>query len=154
MARQLIQYRVNAIRTPSVNPKTLVQIIAPTNIRVVIHSVQINLLGSVGASAPLEFDIIRQTDNPAGWAAAYTPFTQLENPETVQTAVEEATADGGAEPTASGNPVDSFALHQQVPFLWTPGNPDRRIVIPGGQIYGIRALFTAVAVRLAVNLEE
>lgn len=113
--------------------KTLLQIIAPTNQRLLLEHIWIDFKGIVGTDAPILVDILIQTT--AGTMISLTPQKWNANDdETLQvTAQHTATA----EPTAGAVKM-SREVHPQAGFDWGyPGNP-RPLVIPGGTRLGIR----------------
>lgn len=135
---------------------TLCQFLAPTHQRTAIRAVQLEPQGSSGPSVPLLFDIAKQ-DNVGTLASDTAGLSKeaLEGTETIQTQVFKNTATGSATEPTTTTPKYQFSLHQQSAALWIPPNAARRIVIPGGERYGIRYLSAVfVAVRLCVYLEE
>lgn len=136
--------------TPDANPKTLLQIITPTHQRVVLHAIELQPFGSTGASAPIEFDLAKQTT--AGTASAGS-FVKIEPAasETLQTTCRDTFT---VEPTL-GSSEYTFNLHQQGSRLWIPPTATRRLILPGNERWGLRCLSTIdFNIGFVVILEE
>lgn len=132
-------------------PQTIVQIGAPTNHRLLLKAVELQPLGSSGASAPLKFDISLQTTT--GTSTDDSSAIRKKAPvgaEAVQATMRKAFT---VEPAAS-TPKESMTLHQMASrTYWSPqGGP---IVIEGGTYVGVRCLTaTTVSVKIALHMEE
>lgn len=131
MAEVNFTYEVTV--TPSNNPETIAQFLAPTNQRVKLTAIEVIPLGSTGATAPITWGLAIQ--DGAGTSADDSSSLQKTPPladETIQTTVRKTFT---AEP--SGNSyIHTFGSHQQAPRTWMP--PDGAIVIEGGDRVGLR----------------
>lgn len=111
--------------------KTLVQIIAAANHRVLIKQVSVCFRGTSNSDAPVLIQILRQTN--AGTMSSQTLTKQSPgDDETLQTtATHTATGEPG-----SGDLVQSYAIHPQQGMIWqhTFGDP---IIVPGGTRLGV-----------------
>lgn len=134
---------------PDANPRTLIQIIAATNVRAFLSYIDMQPGGSTGATAPIPFDMLLQTDD--GTSSGSNAFTKS-LPQAAHTLQTTRKYTFTVEPT-SGDIVDSFALHQQGHQTWIPNG--KGIVIPANSVLGIRYLSdTFVKVTLRFHLEE
>lgn len=146
MSRFNFTYEVT--HTPNANPRTLCQIVTPTNQRVFLAFIDVQPGGSTGATAPIPFDMLLQTTAGTGSGGSFVKSLP-QAAETIQTTVLDTFT---AEPTAS-DIVDSFALHQQGHQTWIPSGGG--IIIPGNSRLGIRyKSSTFVEVTLRLHLEE
>lgn len=136
-------------RTTAANPETLIQIITPTNQRVLIHAIWVGVQGATAAAAAWEFDILTQTSAGTSGAAVTFIKSYPQAAEAIQTT---ANKNFTAEPTA-GSVMHAFSCHQQSPFLWTP--PRGPIIIPGNTRVGLRFnSSTSSAIKYVIYLEE
>lgn len=106
--------------------KTILQVVAATNQRVLIDEVAISFKGTSATDAPIFVRVLRQTT--AGTMSALTPVKNNNgDDETLQvTAQHTATA----EPTA-GDVLMAQEVHPQTGFLWQAPF-GRQIVVKGG----------------------
>lgn len=117
--------------------KTLLQLVAATNTRVLVNEWSIAFNGVSPSGEPIKVDVLRQTT--AGTMSALTPVKDPNlGSETLQTTAQH-TASG--EPTA-GDILCTIYVHPQQSFVWQArfGEP---IVINGGARLGLRATAAA-----------
>lgn len=131
-------FHFDATLQSATDPKTILQVVAATNVRVLLHGILIRPLGSTSASAPLEWDLIKQSD--AG-ASSALPAAQIHRLEQVGAEVLQTTGliTFTSEPANAGaaDVRDEMSLHQQGGgWIWTPLKGP--IVIPGGTRLGFR----------------
>lgn len=151
MARLFQTYMVKT-NPGGTNPKTLCQFIAPTNQRVVISSIELQPLGSTGASTPIEFDLCKQDD--AGTSTDDTNNIVKNSPPASESPQLQVRKGFTVEPTTS-TPQCTFTLHQQAKEPWQPRNPYREAIMQGGERWGIRVLSAcSFNIGLSVQLEE
>lgn len=153
MARKFMQYIAEGI-TPDADPRTLAQFEVAAGDRVVLHSIEVDPLGSLGASPPLEFDLIKQTTD--GTSDDDTAAIEKMDPvfsEAIGLKVRKNFS--GAEPTSSGNPKYRFSIHQTGSRLWVPQNVYREIIMQGAERWGLRYVQSSYYdVSLTFHLEE
>lgn len=128
-------------RQPVSNPETLFQVKAAANHPLVIRHIDVQPLGSTGASAPLIFEIHKQDDAGAGPAMADDSANIIKVPpayaHTTQSTVFAGAA--GTEPTqSSGSFRHRLTIHQQGTRPWIPPNERQEIFIPAGEIVGFK----------------
>lgn len=110
--------------------KTLLQIIAATNQRVLVHEFSISFKGTSNTAAPIEVKVSKQTTG--GTMSSLTLVKSNDNDdETLQTT---ATHTATAEPTEGDNLITEL-VHPQTGYTWQApyGKP---LVIPGGDRLG------------------
>lgn len=150
MARHFFTTEATIV-TPDANPQTLCQILAPTLQGVFLAFVDMQLLGASGATAPIPFDMVTQTNDPGSNTALTMIKTAPEPSVAIQTSGFHLLT--GSEPAGTTDIKDSFALHQQGHQTWIPTG--KGIFIPANTRLGIRyksATFVALILRL--HLEE
>ena len=158
MARLSFGYPINLALSAVSGPKTLLQIVAPTNQRVRVVRLNLNPLGSTPTSAQLDFDWVTQTD---GGALTSDNAVRFKRPgdagvETIQTSMLTFNAPGAEPAIASPAPQhDIIAIHQMASLYWEP-NPDEPLIVRGGQRLGLRYLSGAITLTLKgmLYLEE
>lgn len=134
------------------NPLTICQFVVPSNHRVVLSSIELQPLGSTGASAPIEFDLCIQDD--AGTSSDDSTAIVVNSPGADETKQVQARNAFSAEPTTS-TPQYTFSLHQQAVRTWKPPNPFGEVVMEGGTRWGLRVLSaSSFNVGVSVQLEE
>jgi len=131
--------------------KTIVQAVAPANIRVKLLGFGVAFDGILTTGQPVGVRVLRQTT--AGTMSALTPVNTNSVSETIQTT---AQYNATAEPTA-GNVLYNGQIHPQQALLWQyPYGAE--YIIPGGGRVGIEcnvvAGQSAVNVRAHMHLEE
>ena len=153
MARILISYQLKVALPSGAGPQTLAQIVAGSNSRVAIKSIELGPIGSTGASAPLEFDLAIQ-DDAGGQVTGDTGGQFVKLPpaaaETLQTTVRMFASGTPTEPTTS-TVQQRFTLHQQGVRKWVPQGGE--ILVLGGTIMGLRLLTQGIAISYSVNFE-
>lgn len=143
-----LKFTLSVDRTPAANPETLWQVIAPANHRLLLFAIELMPLGSTAATAPIPFDVVRQTT--AGTASSLTPIKEA--PDAAESIQSTAQKTFTVEPTL-GESKFQFSLHQQGSRLWTP--PSGPIVIAGGERWGLRYLSsTFVQTKVQAYFEE
>lgn len=114
------------------NLKTLLQVIAATNQRIMINRVSINFAGTASDGVPIPVDILRQTS--AGTMSALTPKKANDaDDETLQVTAQHTST---GEPVA-GDILYSILVHPQTSHTWVFA-PDEEIPIGGGDRLGLR----------------
>ena len=130
--------------TTGTSVKTLAQVIAAANQRVLVHAIEVSFKGVSTTDAPILVEVLRQTT--AGTVTSLTPVKNNNgDDETLQTT---ASKDASAEPTA-GDILRSLEVHPQGRHtIYLP----RPIVVKGGGRLGVRVT-AAVSVSACVSLE-
>jgi len=149
---RLFETYIEKVNPSGVNPLTICQFVVPSNHRVVLSSIELQPLGSTGATSPIEFDLSLQDD--AGTSSDDSANLIVNSPgadETKQLQVRNAFS---GEPTTS-TPRYSFSLHQQATRVWNPPNPMGEHVMEGGTRWGLRVLSAcSFNIGVSVQLEE
>ena len=125
-----MRYYVSNTLTPNTNPRTLLQIAAPTNQRVRIIAAEIGMAGSTPATPPVLFDWCIQ--NTAGTASAAT--VQYQDRGIDETKLATVLKDFTTEPTLVATLI-VFPVHQQGTYPWRPPWP---IIVKGAERVGFR----------------
>lgn len=142
-----MKYYVYNTLTPNNNPRTLLQISAPTNQRVRIVGAEIGLGGSTPASPAVLFDWCIQ--NTAGTSSAATP--QYQDRGIDETRLATLAKDFTTEPTLVATLI-GFPIHQQGTYPWRPPFP---IIVKGAERVGLRYRSgNFVPVTFTVYIEE
>jgi len=142
-----MRYYLTDTVTPTANPQTLFQVLAPTNQAVKILGADVALQGSTPATSPVLFDWVIQTT--AGTASTATG--QLEDRGGDDSIRATLLTDFTSEPTA-GSIIIEFGIHQQGTAFWRPPMP---LKVKGAERLGLRYKSgTFVPVILTVYLEE
>ena len=111
--------------------KTILQIVAATNQRVLIDEIAISFKGTSPTDAPIWLRVLRQTT--AGTMSALTPVKNNNgDDETLQTTAQHTAT---AEPTA-GDVLMAQEIHPQTGYTWQAPF-GRQIVVKGGGRLGI-----------------
>lgn len=113
--------------------KTICQIIAASNHRVLLNEWSISFKGITNSAAPIKVDILRQTTAGTSGSAANVRKGDSTDDETIQTT---ANQNFSAEPTAS-DILRSYEIHPQTGFVWQAPY-GKELIIPGGSRLGIR----------------
>jgi hypothetical protein len=128
--------------------KTVLQIVAPTNQRLLVRRWGVFFDGTSGTAEPVQVRLLRQST--AGTMTSLTPVMLCAGSETVQTTAQHTAT---AEPTA-GNILDIAEVHPQsgyevvIPF-------DQVIEVPGGGRLGVECTAPAtVNVRAKIIFTE
>lgn len=135
--------------------KTLLQIVAPTNQRVIVNLWGVFGRGTVNSSQPIRTRIVRQSSAGTGGASVTAGKQNTAYSETVQTTCEK----GGAysvEPTVSGEALDEAIVHPQAGGKFSSLEREQ-IVLAGGERLGIQYdndSGTAVYVVAEIHIEE
>jgi hypothetical protein len=112
--------------------KTLMQIVAPTNQRVILIEFGISFRGTSATDPPVLVELLRQTT--AGTMTSLTLVKADQSiAETIQSTAQHTST---GEPTA-GDVYKSFNVHPQRGIIWQPGPLDQ-LMIPGGNRLGLR----------------
>lgn len=123
--------------TTGTSTKTLLQIVAASNHKVLIDEISISFNGVSNTAEPIKVDVLRQTT-----AGTMSALTLVKDPddfdETIQTTAQHTAT---AEPTA-GDVLMSEHVHPQQNFLWQAPF-GRQIAIGGGDRLGIRVTAAA-----------
>lgn len=148
MARTLLSYPVKVTATGTAN-QTLAQIIAGTNVRSVIKSIELMPFGATGAEAPLEF-VLSIQDDSVGMSADSGAIVRVPpgGTETLQTTTMIYNAAPG--PTTS-TIQQRFSLHQMGVRKWVPQHGE--FIILGGIIVGIQLVTAGFSAAIALNFE-
>lgn len=130
--------------------KTLVQIVAPSNHRLLVRRLSVSMQGTNPNQTPILIELIQQTSAGTSTSGAATKANQSDD-ETPQSTVLTAFT---VEPTGS-TVVESFYLQTTgIPLIydWPLTAP---LVVPGSQRLGVRATAdTTTQVRAQLNYEE
>lgn len=136
MAGNRIKGATGAIATGT-SLKTLLQIVAAANHKVLIDKISISFNGTSSTAEPIRVDLIRQTT-----AGTMSSLTLAKDPddwdEAIQTTAQHTAT---AEPTA-GDVLDSVHVHPQQGYDWNFAY-GREVRIGGGDRLGIRVLAPA-----------
>ena len=148
MARTLLSYPVKVTASGAAN-QTLAQIIAATNTRTVIKSIELMPFGATGAEAPLEF-VLSIQDDSVGMTADSGAIVRVPpvGTETIQTTTTKYNAAPG--PTTS-TIQQRFSLHQQGVRKWIPQHGE--FIILGGKIVGVQLVTSGFSAVIALNFE-
>lgn len=98
--------------------KTVVQILAPTNQRLLIKEWSVSFEGTSNTASPIQVDIVRQNTAGTGLNAATEVLNNLSDDETIQATViyGNTSAVNTAEPTAVSTLITEL-VHPQTGFL-------------------------------------
>lgn len=111
--------------------KTLLQVVAASNHRILIKELSISFDGTNNAHAPIQVRVLRQTS--AGTMSALTVVKGNDSDdETLQTTAQHTST---SEPT-SGDVLATYFVHPQTGFLWQAPF-GRKIVVKGGGRIGV-----------------
>lgn len=117
--------------TTGTSAKTLLQVIAATNHKVLIDELSVSFNGTSNTAAPILVQVIRQTS-----AGTMTSLTGVKDPddfdETLQTTFQHTAS---AEPT-SGDVLFEEYVHPQTGYTWQAGF-GRAIQVGGGDRVGV-----------------
>lgn len=148
MAGILCSATTAEIALTAATAKTVIQIVAPTNQRLIVKSFGVFFDGVSTTAEPVQVRVLRQTT--AGTMSSLTPAMISAGSETLQaTAQHTATA----EPTA-GNVLDVYEVHPQA-GLEKMIPLDQKWEVPGGTRLGIECTApSGVNVRAKIIYEE
>lgn len=122
---------VTAEISTGTSAKTILQLVAASNHRVLIVELSISFKGTSNTAAPIKVRVLRQTT--AGTMSSLTPVKMNSgDDETLQTTAQHTAT---AEPTAS-DVLLSEEVHPQTGYTWQAPF-GRELVIPGGGRLGI-----------------
>lgn len=112
--------------------KTLAQVVAASNHRILIKEISVSFKGTSNSAAPIKVDVVRQSD--AGTTSALTPVKGNDaDDETLQTTARHTAT---AEPT-TGDVLLTMEVHPQSGFFWqAPFGGE--IPVKGGGRLGVR----------------
>ncbi len=147
MARKFVGYQTTQAIA---NSKTIVQLVIATDSRVVLSMIEINCLGSSGATAPLHFQFGTQTT--AGTASSSTDDLYKVSPgfsdEILTTALDTFTGEPSAQTM-----FYNIGVHQQNAREWRP--PNGPIIMRETERWGLFLLSGAtVSTAFTFHLEE
>lgn len=128
--------------------KTVLQIVAPTNQKLVVKSWDVSFDGISATEAPVQVELVRQTD--AGTMSALTPVKKVPTSETIQSTAQHTAT---AEP-ALGDILSSKEVHPQTGYekIYMPGD---EVIVGGAGRLAIRCTApAAVNVRANIEYEE
>jgi hypothetical protein len=109
--------------------KTLVQVVAASNHRILIRELSVSFQGTNNAHPPIKVDVMRQTD--AGTTSALTPVKlNSGDGETLQTTARHTAT---VEPSA-GDVIMSELVHPQTGFIWQAPFGGEIPVVGGGRL--------------------
>ncbi len=149
---RLFETYTEKVNPSDTNPLTICQFVVPSNHRVVLSSIELQPLGSTGASAPIEFDLALQDD--AGTSADDSANLIVNSPGADETKQLQVRNSFSGEPTTS-TPRCTISLHQQAVMNWKPRNPMGEHVMAGGTRWGLRVLSAcSFNIGVSVQLEE
>lgn len=126
--------------------KTLGQILAASNQRVVVNEWDVSFNGTSNTATPIEVDVVRQTS--AGTSSAGTLHKRFPgDPETLNTT---CLITFTAEPTDAGDVPLSEQVHPQTGYTWqAPFGAELRV--QGGARLGIRVVTPGAAASASVR---
>ena len=131
--------------------KSLIQLIAATNVRVKVREISISFNGVSNTATPILVEVVRQTS--AGTFANTTTLRHWDTSyaETLQTTCKDTAS---AEPTDSGDVPISEYVHPQTGFLWQCQYAGDLIIAGAGRL-GVRVTAAAsVSANIRVVAEE
>lgn len=129
--------------------KTLMQIVAPSNHRVLLKHLEVAFQGITATDTPILVELLRQTD--AGTTDALTPVKKCSaDDETLQVTARQAKTSGHVEPTA-GDVIFRTYVHPQTARR-AAYTSERAYVIKGGERLGVRVT-AGVSVNATVSAE-
>lgn len=137
-----------AVALSAATAKTVAQIVAASNHRVLIPEFEVSFDGTTNTAVPVLVELVKQSD--AGTSSALTPVKIGDWQETMQTTARHTAT---AEPTTT-DVIKSFLVHPQQGEAWQApfGAP---LPVPGGTRLGWRITAPAVVnVRVNVLFEE
>ena len=116
--------------------KTLLQLLAPTNQRIIIKSWGVFCQGTSGTAAPGKVQLLKQTT--AGTMSAASEINLCDAQETIQTVAQHTAT---VEPT-DGDILEAKMVHPQSGYekIYPP---NQEIMIPGGERVAIAVTFAA-----------
>lgn len=116
--------------------KTCIQLLAATNVRVLVRAVRVSFKGTVATEAPVDVQLVRQTGAGTGTALGAATLGKL-NPVDTETLNVTGTHTSTVEPTSDDFIVDRFKIHpQENAELRLPLTAP--IPIPGGYRLGVK----------------
>lgn len=116
----------------STSTVTLIQVVAPTNQRLVISEISVSFDGVSNTAKPIQVDVLRQST--AGTMSSLTPVkVNSSDSETLQTTAQHTAT---AEPTA-GNILMTENVHPQTGYTWQAPF-GKELIVPGGGRLGVR----------------
>ena len=140
----LLFYGQTAQITTGTAVKTLLQIVAATNVRVKVAEFSISFNGTSNTATPIFVEIVRQTS-----AGTMTSLTLRKNntndDETLQTTAQHTAT---VEPTDGGDVPFSETVHPQTGYTWQSPFA-REYIVPGGTRLGLRVTAAASVSALA-----
>ncbi|NJL70155.1 MAG: hypothetical protein HC888_00475 [Candidatus Competibacteraceae bacterium] len=126
--------------------KTVLQVIAPTNQRLIVNRVKVAFEGITANEAPIQVEIVKQSTAGAGGSSATAYKKVSTDDETLQTT---ALSGMTTEPTTA-DVYDQTLIHPQTGHTFM--GP---FVVPGGTRLGVRvSATTAVDCTVAIQGEE
>lgn len=133
--------------------KTVLQIIAPTNHRLVVQAMMIGLRGTSGLDVAPRIRIRRQTNAGTGGTAVTPVKRDSTDDETLQVTAFRGLYSG--EPT-SGDLLESWAINPLQHFKWWPDPEIGGIVVPGGTRLGLTIEWTTAdySLNAQITVEE
>ena len=148
MARTFMSYPVKVTATGVAN-QTLAQIIAGTNVRTALKSIELMPFGATGAEAPLEF-VLSIQDDSVGMTDDSPAIVKVPPAaaETLNTNTQKYSAAPG--PTTS-TIQQRFSLHQMGVRKWVPQHGE--FIILGGKIVGVQLVTSGFSAVIALNFE-
>lgn len=133
------------------NPKTLLQLVAAANHRLLVQGFGISIKGIASTDPPVLVQLLRQTDGgtmTAGTAGTHTAKKNSSDDETLQTT---ARINATVEPTA-GDILFSREVHPQSgEYFWFPFGQE--IAVPGGTRVGIRVTSATLTYLAVVSID-
>lgn len=134
--------------TTGVTKKTVLQILAATNQRVLVKEISVSFDGVVNTDNPILVEVLRQSDAGSGGVSLTLQKLNPDNTETLQsTALRDIS--GSVQPTDTGE-VLGEQVHPQGGYTWqAPFGGE--IEVPGGERLGI-AVFAQQAVNVKARI--
>lgn len=161
MSARILQYIQN-ISPANAADMTLMQVVAPTNQRIVIRQVQVGPIGATGATGQLKFDVVDQTDANGLTADSAAIQEQAPVPPSgaIQTVANKKTSPSAVDEPAGNTVRYQFELHQQASRVWVPPTKDPNgvpgMVLEPGTRVAVRSLngSTGFAINCQIIVEE
>ena len=145
-----LEFILPITRTPTANPETIAQFLAPANQRIALKRIEYIPKGSTGESAPFVIEIVIQ--DGAGVSSPATGDLQKKTPYAAEAIQTTALKTFTGEPSTNTR-IDAFGSHRQAPLSWEPEGG--KIVVAGGTRLGIRHVgATGVEADYVFHMEE
>jgi hypothetical protein len=145
MAGILVTAVATNVQLSAATPLTVLQVLAPTNQRLVVSNISVWFEGISSVAEPVQVSVVRQTGDPAG--TGITLVSRQAITETIQSSADHTAT---AEPTVDATLME-WRIHPQsgIPFVFPIG---QEIHVPGGGRLGIK-ITSATIVQVTAQLD-